>query len=216
MAIRVFLLLAGLVLASAQCQSTFFAAPSVELSEDKKAYLEWPADPELAEEIAQEFCELNLPTGAAYPPTVGTYKKAFADLTAKLPITQLSDPLGYNLTVCEGAGCSIFGIIECVPKGAAPCQPDGQGNIGRGNTGQNNIGNGNQGAGNYGNNNSGSGNVGDHNAGTGNLGNDNSGTGNIGSKNSGSGNVCNDISESGITFAACPPANRGPYIPDLE
>ena len=56
------------------------------------------------------MCRLNLPTGAAYPPTVGTYKKAFADLTAKLPITQLSDPLGYNLTVCEGAGCSLFGV----------------------------------------------------------------------------------------------------------
>jgi hypothetical protein len=31
-------------------------------------------------------------------------------------------------------------MIECVPKGSKPCQPDAQGNRGVGNTGQNNIG----------------------------------------------------------------------------
>jgi hypothetical protein len=55
-------------------------------------------------------CRVSMPAGAGYPPSVGVVKMAPLSLTARLPPSQLSDPLGYNLTVCEGTSCRIFGV----------------------------------------------------------------------------------------------------------
>jgi hypothetical protein len=38
--------------------------------------------------------------------------------------------------LCIGMACSAFAIIECVPPGDAPCQPDAGQNIGQNNSGE--------------------------------------------------------------------------------
>lgn len=37
---------------------------------------------------------------------------------------------------CVGLSCTAFAVIECVPHGELPCEPDEELNIGRGNTGE--------------------------------------------------------------------------------
>lgn len=37
--------------------------------------------------------------------------------------------------VCTGMACTAFAVIECVPYGGSPCQPDAAQNIGTRNTG---------------------------------------------------------------------------------
>jgi hypothetical protein len=38
--------------------------------------------------------------------------------------------------LCTGMACSAFAVIECVPPGGAPCQPDAEQNIGQNNSGE--------------------------------------------------------------------------------
>lgn len=218
MQMRALLLLACVGLAAAQCNSVFFSLPSIQIDVGSAAYLEYPADmdspasPEV-QAIALEFCELYLPESVPGPPTLGVTRMAYPDLTIRLPPTQLSDPQGLNITVCEGPTCRLYGSIECVPAGLKPCSPDAQGNIGNRNTGTNNIGSDNSGSGNMCTGCSGSNNVGDNNAGSNNLGVFNSGSSNVGSYNSGSNVICNNMTSSNVPFEACPPNLWGPFVP---
>ena len=38
--------------------------------------------------------------------------------------------------LCTGMACIAFAVIECVPPGDAPCQPDAGQNIGQNNSGK--------------------------------------------------------------------------------
>lgn len=67
---------------------------------------------------------------------------------------------------CDGQGCPVVGVIECVKNGSQPLGLDGAGNIGCGNSGTNNIGSWNSGSNVWGSCNSGSNVQGDLNSGS--------------------------------------------------